>query len=155
MSELTVHERLKAGAPFASYKKTTMGKVYVTTKNPFSGDPEGVLLEGEKGTESEVIDIWSDEDDVYFRRMNQKQFTLGLIIPYQHGAKPEVKPYEQYSDAELKEIIDLKYFAFTKILSDIKTEAVIGRMIDLAREMEKSEKIMETLTARLSELQKA
>lgn len=154
MSELTVHERLKAGAPYASYKKTTLGKVYVTTKNPFSSEPEGIILQGEIGEEGEVVDVWSDEDDVYFRHMNQKQLALGLVIPFNRGVKAEVKPYAQYSDEELKEIINMKFFAFEKVLNDITTDAVVARMIDLAREMEKSEKIMERLTARLSELQK-
>jgi|WetSurSiteA1Bulk_404760.scaffolds.fasta_scaffold11461_3 hypothetical protein len=151
--EYNVYAAMQAGTPYATYKKTTLGKVFVSVLDPFSGNPVGIILEGEKGDEKEMIDVWNETEDVFFKKMNRLQFDQGYIIPCIRESKETPKPLEQYSDTELKELLSMKYFAFQKLLSEITTTAVAQRLLDLAREMEKSEKITLAIETKLSELQ--
>jgi hypothetical protein len=151
--EYNTYAAMQAGTPYATYKKTSLGKVFVSVLDPFSGNPIGIILEGEKGDEKEMIDVWNEAEDVFFKRMNKLQFEQGYIIPCVRDSKEAPKPLEQYSDNELRELLSLKYFAFQKLLSEINTTAVAQRLLDLAREMEKSEKIILAIETKLSELQ--
>jgi len=148
-----VYTKMQAGTPYATYKKTSLGKVFVSALDPFSGNPVGIILEGEKGDEKEYVDVWSEGEDVFFKRTNKLQFDQGYIIPTERPNAPVAKPIEQFSDEELKELLSMKYFAFQKLLGEINSVAVAQRLLDLSREMEKSEKIVSVIEAKVSELQ--
>jgi hypothetical protein len=149
-----VFASMQSASPYASYRKTILGKVYVMVLNPFTNKPEGILLEGEpKEDDKAVIDVWSEMEDLYFKRQNRKHFQEGTIIKVQREEKPEVHTIEQYSDEELKEVINYRYITLNKTLNEITTAPVLMRMLDLAREMEKSERIVKAIEARLSAVQ--
>jgi hypothetical protein len=148
---------MQTGKPFKTYVKTVLGKVYITILEPFSGQPMGYLLEGNprKNDEHSMIDVWSANEDVYFRRTNKGFFDNGTIIEYTRPQEEKVKEQtiESYSDEQLKELISQKWYAFQATLNKINTEAVLFRMINLTKEMEKSEKYINQVKARLSEVQ--
>ncbi len=151
----TVFSAMQTGKPYKSYRKTILGKVYVTILNPFNNEPEGVILEGEPTrSPTAIIDMWSEVDDLFFRRMNKNHFETGVIIPFE---RPDVVEdthiIEQAGDSELRTIINSKFLSLQSSLNQIKTEAVLYRMIMLATEMEKSEKIITAIKARLAEIQ--
>jgi hypothetical protein len=149
-----VFSSMQTGKPYASYKKTILGKVFVTVLDPFSHQPVGMLLEGVKGSPTEIVDIWSEMEEMFFRRTNKKHLDRGMLIKVVRDEPKEVKrTLEQYSDEELKEVINMKYLGFQKILSAITSEAVAIRMEQLAQEMEKSEKILNAIRAKVAELQ--
>ncbi len=143
MAEQTLDSRvfsnMNAGQPYATYKKTILGKVYVEVINPFTQKPEGILLFGEKGTDTEMIDVWTEMEDVFFRRQNRRAFETGRVIKISRNQKPETKTIEQFSDTEMKDVLNQRYAAFQKTLSAVTSESVVYRMLDLASELEKSE----------------
>jgi hypothetical protein len=149
-----VFASMQSGAPYATYRKTILGKVYVTVLSPFTNKPEGILLEGEPKEDSRaIIDVWSEMEDLYFKRQNKKHFQEGTIIRVEREPVQELHTIEQYSDNELKEVINYRYITFNKTLNEITTAPVLMRMLDLSREMEKSERIVKAIEARLSAIQ--
>lgn len=156
-----VFSAMQADEPFSTYRKTILGKVFVQVLDPFSHIPQGLLLSGVKGTDTEKVDMWSVQEDLFFRRMNKKHLETGMVIKVPK-AKPtevpvvEVKKLEQYSDEELRALVDhdSKHFiALQKTLANITSEAVAYRMLELAKELEKSEKIIKAIETKLAELQ--
>jgi hypothetical protein len=154
-SNLDIYSKMQTDAPYKTYKKTILGKVYLTVINPFSGEPEGIIVSGDPKKNEGLIDIWDIKQDMFFRRSNKRQFEMGNIIEYKRPIEeqPKEREIESYSDEELKEVINQKFMALQHTVNKIKTETVLIRMIDLAREMEKSEKIIKVFEARLAELQ--
>lgn len=149
-----VWSAMQTGTPFASYRKVILGKVYITILSPFTLKPEGILLEGEPKTdERATIDVWSEMENLYLRRQNKKHFLEGTIIRVTREEVVEKHNIEQYSDAELSEVLSYKFITLTRLLGEITTAPVLMRMVELAKEMEKSEKIIKAIETRLSEVQ--
>ena len=146
---------MHTGKTFKTYKKAVLGRVYVSAIDPFTEQPTGVMLYGDpkRSDESCFIDMWSERDDLFFRKMNKVHFDSGYIIETVRKEKEVVEiSIEQYSDEQLKEVVNLKFFALQARLNKVVNEAVLYRMLDLANEMEKSEKIIRAIEARLTEI---
>ncbi len=142
--------------PFATYKKTILGKIFVQVLSPFNNKPSGELLEGDpkRNDDGVFIDIWSKPQDLYFRKMNKYHFETGNIIQEKRKEKEnEEQKIEQYSDDQLKDVLNSKFFTLRAIVDDVKSKAVMFRLIDLGKEIDKSGKIINTLEARLAYLQ--
>lgn len=142
--------------PLKTYKKTILGKVYVTALDPFSDQPMGVSLEGLPGEESEFLDVWTQKEVLFVEKMNRKLFEAGVLIEAyrKEPVEEKEKRIETFSDEELTEVINSKFLSLKSALNNTKSEAVLFRMLNLAKEMEKSEKIVGAIEARLSEIQK-
>jgi hypothetical protein len=151
-----VFSDMQSGNPYATYRKTILGKVNVAILDPFTMKPEMILLEGEPKTDERArIDIWSEMADLYFRRSkpNTTHFLEGTLIKITKEVRVDPHNIEQYSDSELQEVLKFKYVVLSKTLSDITTAPVLMRMTDLAREMELSKRITDAIETRLSEVQ--
>jgi hypothetical protein len=149
-----VFTAMQNSAPYASYRKTILGKVHVTILNPLTLKPEGILLVGEPKTDERAsIDLWSEMEDLYFKRQNKKHFTEGTVIKVQKVEPKETHTIEQYSDEELKEVLKMPFISFNKLLNEVNTTPVLMRMAELAKEMDKSEKFIKVIEARLSAVQ--
>ncbi len=149
-----VFSQMQSGLPVATYKKTILGKVFVQVYDPFTHQPVGLLLEGEKGTEAELVDVWSEAEDLFFRRKNKKALDTGMVIKTSRSSEKETpKTIEQYSDDELRSVINVTHAAFLKTLSRVTSEAVLFRMMDLVVELEKSDKYTTSIKSKLAELQ--
>lgn len=147
---------MQAGKPFKTYKKVVLGRVYVSALDPFTGQPSGVMLYGDPKRDDKTcyIDMWTERDDNFFKRANEVHFKAGYILESRPIEKKEEElPIEQYSDDQLKGIINLRYLALQAKLNKIESEPVLYRMIGLAKDMEKSAKISGAIEARLSEVQ--
>jgi len=151
-----VFSNMQTGKPFKSYKKTILAKIYVQVLDPFSETPVGLILEtNPKFPGKDIVDIWSEKEDVFFRRANRRQFDEGNIIVYAHPDETEQEPkIESYSDEKLTEIVNSKFLSLQSILNKVETEAVLHRMITIAKEQEKSVKIIGAIESRLSEINK-
>jgi hypothetical protein len=149
-----VFSAMQTGKPYATYCKTTLGKVHVMVISPWEKTPVGIILSGEpKKDPDSFVDTWSQQEDVYFRNANKTHFSTGDIIKVEREYKEEPHTMEQYSDEELREVLALRFISFVKVLSEVKSEAVASRLLDLAEDMDKSEKITSKIKAKLSELQ--
>lgn len=152
--DLQTFSKMQTGKPYATYRKTILGKVYITVLNPFTTTPEGMLLSGDPRTaETAMIDVWSEMEDMFFKRMNKKNLDGGFLIKVEKAPEVETHTIEQYSDEELKAVINLKYLKFQEVLESLTSTAVAYRLLELAREMEKSERIIKAIETRLSKLQ--
>jgi len=146
---------MHGATPVASYTKTILGKVYVTVWDSFENQPVGLILEGNprKNDESCIVDTWSPEEDFYFRSKNKRFLETGTIIPKTRKAEVREKTIEEFTDEELQTLINSKFFSLQSALNSTNSIAVIYRIKNLAQDMEKSEKLMKAIDARLSEVQ--
>jgi hypothetical protein len=147
---------MQTGKPLKSYRKTILAKIFVQVLDPFSEQPVGLILEtNPKFPDRDIIDVWSEKEDVFFKRANKKQVDEGYIIEYTRPENEVTEPrIESFSDEKLTEVVNSKFMALQNVLNKIETEAVLLRMIAIARTEEKSEKIIGAIQARLSEINK-
>jgi hypothetical protein len=152
-----VNSFLSAGEePVKSYIKTILGKVAVIFWDNYENKPASVILAGDprKKEENTVIDVFSDREDAYFRKSNRKLFQLGLLIPYERKTETKrEKTLEEFSDEELTVIVNKPFLALQNALNKATTEAVVSRMLNIASDLEKSEKVIRAIESRLSEIQ--
>ena len=149
-----IFSAMQTGKPLVSYKKTILGKAYVTVLNPFSGTPEGRILYGDD--EDAIVDIWSEKEKAFFLRMNKNHFKSGVIIEYERPEKEEITEEEKYNslpDEEMKKLLSSRFFTLQAALNKMTSAAPVYRLLQLAEELEKSEKVVAAIKARLSELE--
>ena len=153
-----IFSAMQTGKPYKSYIKTILGQVYVVRLDSFSNQPAGVLLKGNPRNKDEecIIDVWSEKEDVFFKRMNARLFKIASIIAYE---RPEVETLSEEddinssTDEELVTILNSKYLAFSSSVNKITSEGALFRLLGLARENEKSEKYIKFIELRLATIQ--
>jgi N-methylhydantoinase B/oxoprolinase/acetone carboxylase alpha subunit len=147
------------GKPYKTYSKTIMGRVFITVLNMLTGNPtpEGVILSGDqrKDEPSSYYSVFSEQEDIFFRKMNRRHFEQGILIEKVLKEASKERTVEEYTDEELKAQIAKPFLALQHLLNSVKTVATLYRIQTLAREMEKSEKVMKAIESRLSEVQEA
>lgn len=144
--------------PYASYIKTILGRVGVNVWDRFTNTPAYTILSGDprRKDETSIVDVWNQREDAFFRRNNQRHFEKGIIIPHTRQINvPTETPIEQFSDEQLKEIVNSKFLALQNKLNKIESVAVLFRMVTIAEELDKSSKITDAIQARISEIQMA
>jgi hypothetical protein len=147
---------IQQGKVFKTYRKTSLGKVYVQVYNPFTGEPEGILLEGEAGKDQRsFISTNNEMEDVFFHRMNRRHFETGDLIEVALAIPVDEKAQtlEQSSDAELVKLLGSKFYSLKGALERTKSESFLYRLLSIAREEEKSEKYIQAIEKRIAELQ--
>lgn len=153
----SVYSKMQVDEPYKRYKKVILGKVFVFYLDPFSGKMEGKILAGDpnKGDEGCYLETWTDRDDIFFRRMNEKHFKAGRIIEAVKEAKPVVvKNPNEMTDDELEGLASSRYMKLVNTLNKMTSTAVVSRLLNIAMDLEKSEKILTPIKARLSELER-
>lgn len=147
------------GNPIKTYKKTILGRVYVTALNMITGTPtpEGVILDGDprKNEPGSMFDIFSLQEDYFFKKMNKRHFDAGILIEFKRTETPRERTIEEFSDEELKALIMKPHLALLATLNSTKSVATLFRIEALASELGKSEKVMTTIRSRLSEVQES
>lgn len=149
---------MQTGKPLKTYKKTILGQVYCSVLNSFSNEPEGILLSGDptKNDPLSMFDIWNDMQDAYFRRANKKNLEMGVIIAFERPdsvQELEPEPFATATDEEIDEILTSKYYTILSALNKCTNTIILNRFLQRARVLEKSEKIIKSITSRISELQ--
>lgn len=152
MSDYDVFSAMQAGAePLARYRKTIVGKVHVVALNPFSEQPEGVLLEGD-GINS-YIELWDAKSLVFFERMNKSHLDAGRIVKMEKAPQPTPPSPNLLTDDEIDKLLEGR-FPTLKTKTDKFTEtAPVLRIINRARELDKSEKIIKYLEEKIVQLE--
>lgn len=149
-----VFSAMQTGQPYKSYKKTILGKLSVTVLNPFNNEVNVVLLEGDSNNPDSVLDVWTEKEDAFFKRMNRRSLETGRIIPFVRKEEVESEPkVEQMSDEEIAALIKKPFLSLQTILNKTESEAFVFRILTAAREAEKSEKFISAIEARLGEIQ--
>lgn len=147
---------MNTGTPYKSYIKTILGKAFVHGWDVFTNTPTGFILEGDprKHDEGSIYHVYSEMEDVFFRKMNKKHFSNGVLIEYvaPQDEKRE-RTIEEFTDEELKNLINQPFFTLRSALNKTQSEAVLFRFLSLAQELEKSTKVIGEIESRISEVQ--
>jgi hypothetical protein len=154
--DTNVFRSMQTENPYKSYIKTILGKLYLTVLSPFSNEPEGKILEGHPGRRDEncIYDVWSEREDVFLKRMNKRNFELGFIVEHKRSKEvQEVSPNE-LTDDEVVELLNGRFLVLQRKVEKMTSVAPVFRLITAAKELEKSEKYVNFLKEKLSELQK-
>lgn len=152
MSDYDVFAAMQEGAePLARYKKTILGKVHVVALNPFSEQPEGVILEGDGN--SSYIELWDARQLVFFERMNRKHLEAGRLIKMESAPEPPAPSPNAIPDSEIDKLLSGTFPKLKKRLEEFTETAPVLRVLNRARELEKSERIIKYLEEQLSQLE--
>ena len=147
---------MQVGNPFKVYCKTILGKVHVIALNPFTGEPEGIILQGNTNDSSLVdqwsISIWDEKADAFFKRLNKRHFDAGRLTELTRAIEIIQSP-NVISDEEIDAVLNSKFLVLKNKLDSFTEEAPIFRLLNRARELEKSEKIIKHIEGKLAELQ--
>lgn len=154
----TVFSAMQVGIPYKTYKKTILGRVEVQYLDPFKRLPASTILKGDptKNDEGCFIDVWSEQEDVFFKKANLALIKSGQIIQFDRSklsGEPEINPYHVMSDEEIIEILNKPFFTLQQALNKITAEAPLVRILELAEKEEKSSKILNIIKGRLAEVQ--
>jgi hypothetical protein len=147
---------MQSQEPYCSYIKGILGRVHLMALDPMTKQPVGVMLEGDPNTKepTTIIDLWSEWEDLYFRRMNKKFLDEGTLLIYKKPVEaPKEKTLEAGSQEDLSSFLKGTYITIQNKLAKVTSEALLFRLISLARQQEKPEKIIKILEARLAEIQ--
>ncbi len=148
---------MQTGTPYKSYIKKSVGKVLVRVLNPFDEKPEEIILYGNPFTspnkESMIVDVWNDKQDVYFKKMNTIHLANGMVVEYKRAEVAPEKVYNALSDEEIEQILKAKYMVLKHALEKITTATAALRFLNLARDLDISEKYVKLIEGRLAELQ--
>lgn len=154
-----VFSAMQAGTPYRTFRKTILGKVYITYLDPFSGEPDHKIMEGipAKKDEGCFYHAWTDKEYLFFKRMNKRHLESGNLLEVKPKAKKKPKTkelnYNALPDEEIEKILRKPFLALSNALNKMTSEAAVYRMLETAEQMNKSEKFMQTIRARLSEVQ--
>lgn len=156
--DISVFSAMQTGKPYRTYRKTILGKVATTVYNQFSRKPETVFLSGDprKNEETCFVDVWSEMEDVFFKRMNKSHLSSGRIIQV---VRPEVSTVTEeellntMTDEKIKEILTYQWYKFKSILNNITSADTVHRLLLAAKEADKSDKFLKAIEARISELE--
>lgn len=154
--DANMYSMMQTGKSYKRYIKTILGKLYVNVLNPFTDKPDGLIIRGNPQANKEdcIVEVWNDKQDVFFKRMNKRHFEQGFLIEY--NPKKEIKKKKspnQVTDEELIEILNSRFFKFQSEISKFTSPAPLQRLLFLAGEEEKSEKIVKAIEAKIAELQ--
>lgn len=157
-SESAVFSAMQTEKPYKSYRKTILGQVYVKILNPFNtNEPQGLILSGEDNTaDKAVVQVWSAKEDQFLRTMNKKHFERGYLVLYSEPEVrviPEEEKFNTLNDKELAKLVKAKWFTLQAGLNKMTSEAPIYRALKIAEELDKSEKVVNLIKGRLSEVQ--
>ncbi|KKM27581.1 hypothetical protein LCGC14_1573350, partial [marine sediment metagenome] len=100
--------------------------------------------------------VWSEKQDMFFINLNEFHLSNGTIIPFKRSVKEVISKKNKLNtmtDAQMTALIKSPFLKLTNTLNKITSIAQVYRMVKRAEELEKSEKILRVITARLSELQ--
>jgi len=154
-TENEIVERMVKGLPYKSYKKVIVGKLYINRIDPISQAKEGAIISGlPDKDESCIIDVWSELEDLYFRKANKFHFNNGYLIEYKRESFEEQKSPNEKTEEEIEELLNSKFFVIQNEINKITSEATLLRIIAMGKKLEKSEKIISAIELRLAEVQK-
>ncbi len=157
MEDRNVFAAMQEGKPYKSYIKKSVGKVLVRILNPFDEKPEEVILYGNPFTssdkESMIVDVWNEKQDVYFKRMNAIHIANGMVVEYARAEATPDKNYNALSDEEIEKILKSKFMVLKHTLEKVTTATAALRFLNLARDLDVSDKYITFIEGKLAELQ--
>lgn len=145
-----VYSAMQEGKPLRTYQKTILGKVHIVTLNPFTDQPEAIILAGD-----DKVEVWTPKAEAFFKRMNAKHFEAGRLIEVARNelSADAKKNPNHITNEEIDTLLNNKFLALKSKLDAMTEEAPIFRLLNRARELDKSEKVIKHIEQRLAEVQ--
>lgn len=152
---MDVYSLMQTGTPFHSYIKTILGKIYLNIWDSFNNKPVGIILTGNPGANPEgcIVDTWNEKEDLFFKRSNKRHFETGFLISYTRPQTIVEKSPNEFTDEELINLLNSRFMTLQHAVNKMTSVAPVFRITELARKLEKSEKIIKFLEGKQSELQ--
>jgi hypothetical protein len=100
--------------------------------------------------ENEVIEIYSEQEDALFRRLNKNLLSKGLLKEYT-GVDADAGDTANFlTDAQVNAVVEIRSLAdFTQELSKFTSEDTLQRILDAATASNKSFKKIQAVEARI------
>lgn len=150
-------DAMAGDTPYARYRKTVLGRVYVSRLNPFSGEPEPFIMKGDpnkpEDDETSTVATWDQRGDLFFNRINQKHFIDGRLSKLADPVLVRPVSPNELSDEEVSELLTKPFLAMKNRLKTFTTTAPVFRVLTKAEAMDKSERYIKHIRERLAELQ--
>lgn len=149
---------------YSRYKKTSVGAIAGKRLDPASKQRVDFLLMSdwknfnrENNTlkfnyDTDVIEIYSADEDRVFRILNAYLFQNGMLAPYD-GNREEINLSNSLSDVEVSDIAASKnLLAFKKKLSGISSVSTLYRIKDVTERADRPVSFIRALEERIKEL---
>lgn len=146
-----VQESMHEGKPYATYKKTVLGRVVVRLLDPIrlieieevlSGDPND-------NPESAVVNVWSSSEDKYLKRNNKPHLEDGTLIPCE-PSDMEIDDLNQISDEDVEELLSQPFFSMKNRLDTFTSTVPVRRFLHMAEKMNRPVKTLDYIKQVLS-----
>lgn len=148
-ADYSVYAAMQTGEPIARFKKTIVGKVHVVALNPFSGMPEGILLEG--NDDKSYIEIYDTKALAFFKKLNKPHFDAGRLQEMKSVPTLQVSP-NVISDEEIDTLLTGQFMTLKHRVDKFTSTAPLLRILNRARELDKSERLINFLEKRMADL---
>lgn len=156
------YELMSDAKPYKCYIKRILGQLWITILDPYDESKiTGLILKGNPKAANHdtcIVKLWTPKQDKFFKELNKRHFDAGrlLEIPVDDVVKSEQvveRPYTDYNDDELLELLSLRYSKLVEVVNKIDQQAVLGALISLAEEHDKSKRTITLLQSKLAQLQ--
>jgi hypothetical protein len=153
-----IFKAMQEGVPLKTYVKTILGKVHIVRLNPFSEQPEGVILDGVPGVAKDfpntIVELWTHKQTIFFEKTNRSHIEDGrLAVIAQSRIEETPKSPNEVTDEEVDKLLNGKYLALKNKLDKFTNQAPVFRILNRAREINASEKYIAHIEKKLAELQ--
>lgn len=153
---IDIYAAMQDGEPLKRYVKSIVGKVHIVILNPFSEEPEGVILAGNPGHQDDLpkmtVELWTSKQVVFFEKMNKKHLDAGRLVIMDKAAVLPPSP-NVLTEEEMDTILGSKFLVLKNRLPKFTDTAPVFRLLNRARELDVSEKYIKHIEERLTELQ--
>lgn len=130
---------LNTTAPFVKFDKNEAGSV-VVKKVGIDQD-------------NNVIDIYSEQEDVAFKRLNRIHFNNGTLVPYTTYKEPTINVHNTLTEDQVVEFAKIKMRAtFERKLKDIDSVSTLQRIKEACEVEDKPISFSKAVDARINEL---
>lgn len=155
--DTNVYRMMNSGSPLKSYIKRSLGKLQVKVWDEFTGTASVALLVGDprKPDDGCIVDVYSEKEDVFFKKANAKHFQTGDLVEHVRKEKEETEEEKlnRMSSDEMRNLLSKPFLAIQNAVAKFTSVVPLFAMLDVAREMGKSEKITKLIESKIAFLQ--
>lgn len=146
---------MSGGKPFKTYKKAILGKVFVHIWDSFTEAAVGVILKGDPRRDDPncFIDVWDQKEDTFFTKRNFRHLQSSTVIPVTRKDEEVPQVVREITDNDLREVANSKFLALQSYLNKTESVGTLFRLLSMAKDLDKSDKILSAIEARISEIQ--
>ena len=150
-----VFEAMQQEKPYATYKKTIIGKLAVRYLDPLRGTEAIEILKGDpsKSNDGILFSVWSFPEDRYLRQNNKEHLERGRLIPIDTPGDLELDTTNMVSDEEIEKILLQPHFALKNKLATFTSTVPVQRFLLAAEKLNRPVKTIQYIKEVLSQME--